>query len=67
MPFQPDWDKQVYLCVVPCKDSVACHWRRQTLCSTLGDMFKALGSNHSASDIYYFYRTRKIVARKMKK
>ena len=65
--FQPDWDKQVHLCVVPCKGSVACHWRRQTICSTLGDMFKALGTHHSASEIYYFYKTRKIVARKMRR
>ena len=66
--FHPDWDKQVYLCVVPCKDPwVIYHWRRETLCTTLGDMFKALGPNHSAREIYYFYRSRKIVARKMMK
>ena len=67
VPFQPDWDKQVYFCVVPCKASVSYHWRRWTLCSTLGDMFMSLGVYYTASEIYDFYRTRRIVARKVER
>ena len=65
VPFMPNWDKQQYLCVVPCRASNDSHWRREMLCSTLGDMFKALGTEHSASTIYYFYLTRKIATRKV--
>ena len=61
----PDWDNQKYLCVVPCKASHDWHWLRQTLCSTLGQMFKVLGKEHTAFDIYQFYMTRKIVVRKV--
>ena len=38
---------------------------RQTLCSALGQMFKVLGKEHTAEDIYQFYMTRKIVVRKV--
>ena len=61
----PDWSNQQYLCVVPCQDAYTHHWLRSTLCSTLGDMFKALGKEHSASAIYTFYMSRKQVVRKV--
>jgi len=63
--FLPDWDNQKYLCVVPCKSSAGWHWLRQTLCTTLGQMFKVLGKEHTAYDIYKFYMSRKIVVRKL--
>ena len=43
----PDWDRQKYLCVVPCRTRDDKHWRREMLCSTLGDMFRVLGKDHS--------------------
>ena len=64
-PFLPDWDRQKYLCVVPCRAREDCHWRREMLCSTLGDMFRVLGKEHSAASIYDFYQTRKIAVRKL--
>ena len=63
--FLPDWDNQKYLCVVPCKSSSLWHWLRRTLCTTLGQMFKVLGKEHTAYDIYKFYMSRKIVVRKL--
>ena len=41
------------------------HWLRQTLCTTLGQMFKVLGKEHTAFDIYQFYMSRQIVVRKV--
>jgi len=64
-PLLPDWDRQKYLCVVPCRAREDCHWRREMLCSTLGDMFRVLGKEHSAASIYDFYQTRKIAVRKL--
>jgi hypothetical protein len=61
--FLHDWDNQKYLCVVPCKSSSLWHWLRRTLCTTLGQMFKLLGKEHTAYDIYKIYMTRKIVVR----
>ena len=59
------WHTRTYLCVVDCIFRSNCHWRRVVKCSTLRDMFRALGRRHTAADIYYFYLTRKIVARKV--
>ena len=63
--FMPDWSNQQYLCVVPCRDAYDHHWLRSTDCSTLGDMFAALGKEHSADAIYDFYLSRFQVARKV--
>ena len=63
--FMPDWSNQQYLCVVPCQDAYDHHWLRSTDCSTLGDMFAAIGKEHSAFTIYDFYMSRMQVARKL--
>ena len=55
--FLPDWDNQKYLCVVPCKSSSLWHWLRRTLCTTLRQMFKLLGNEHTAYDTYKFFMT----------
>ena len=65
VPFVPDWGRQTYLCVVPCRARDDGRWRREMLCSTLGDMFRVLGKEHSVDTIYYFYQSMKIVARKL--
>ena len=62
---RPKWSEQTFLCVAPCQGSYKHHWRRRTLCSTLGDMFKALGKDYTAAMIYNFYKSRKIVVRKV--
>ena len=61
----PDWDRQVYLCAVLCRSECNWHWLRNTLCSTLGHLFKVLGKEHTAVDIYQFYLSRKLVVRKV--
>ena len=63
--YMPDWSNQQYLCVVPCRDAYDHHWLRSADCSTLGDMFAALGEEHSADAIYDFYLSRFQVARKV--
>ena len=64
MEFLPDWDRQKYLCVVPCRATEVRHWRRHMLCSTLGQLFRVLGKQHNAASMYYFYNSRKLGVRK---
>ena len=58
----PDWVAQTLRTVVPCVGTDAYEWRRTGQVVTLGTFFLALGRKWSASSIYYFYRTLRIVA-----
>ena len=59
----PDWTKQVTRITCPCMDpDCGYEWARDGMVMTLGELFMVLGKKHTASQIYAFYRTLRIVA-----
>ena len=64
---KPDWPAQVNRCIVPCLNAVTYEWLRKGPVTTLGELFKHVGKNHTAKAIYAFYRTRRLVVVKRKK
>jgi hypothetical protein len=62
----PDWEAQKHRFYVPCMVAPHVHWRREVVCMTLGGLFAVLGHQHDAALLYYFYRTRRVVALKMR-
>ena len=63
---QPDWSKQTNRLFCPC-EWADYHWARYCLATGLGGLFVALGKEYDAAVIYYFYRTRVVVAMKRQK
>ena len=47
--------------------SSKCEWRLDCHCTTLGQLILALGERYAASQIYFFYRTLRIIAVKRRK
>ena len=64
---RPDWASQVTRVRVPCFGTDAFEWRRTGLVVSLGELMRALGVNYTAKQIYYLYRTLRIVALKRSK
>ena len=62
-----DWDKQVTRVRVPCVGTAAFEWVRTGFVVSLGELMRALGLNYTAKQIYYLYRTLRIVAVKRSK
>ena len=52
----PDWAAQCNRCIVPCKGTDRYEWLRKSPVITLGELFKPLGTDHTAKAIYAFYR-----------
>ena len=59
--FLPAWDEQTNRVLVPCKNADEWQWHRSGPVITLGELFMALGKNYTASAIYNFYRTCRLV------
>jgi hypothetical protein len=63
----PDWDHQKFRVIVPCVGTREYHWCRETTLATLGHLLLILGRTYSAAQIYYFYRTLRIVSVRRRK
>ena len=63
----PDWRNQKYRIVVPCKSNEEHAWYRTGLTVSLGEMFLHLGMNWTARQIYYLFRSMRIVGLKRRK
>ena len=63
----PCWRKQHNRCIVPCNDADTHEWLRAGPVTTLGELFKHLGTDHAAKTIYGFYRTCRLIVLKKKK
>ena len=59
--FWPLWSEQQHRFYVPCTGVKEFHWERRCKCTTLGMLFRALGRAFTASCIYYYYLTRRLV------
>ena len=59
---KPNWSQQRHLCYAPCMDAnCGKHWRRGCVCTTLGMLFKVLGSRFDSMQILYFYRSLRVI------
>ena len=47
----PDWSAQRNRCIVPCKNADTHEWLRRGPVATLGELFKDLGTDHTAKEI----------------
>ena len=69
--FMPDWKNQhlrvAVLIMQPDSVRSVCEWRRLCNVTTLGELLVRLGDRYAAEQIYYFYRTLRVVAVKRKK
>ena len=63
----PDWSAQRIRCVLPCQNVSDYEWLRAGPVVTLGELFKHLGTEYTAREIYAFYRTCRVVVLKRKK
>jgi hypothetical protein len=63
----PNWDEQKLRIVVPCRGTQLYEWRRGGPVGTLGELMLKLGEEYDAAQIYYFYRTLRLVALKRRK
>ena len=65
---KPDWAAQVIRCILPCRnaDTHTHEWLREGPVTTLGELFKHLGTDHTAKAIYAFYRKCRLVVLKKK-
>ena len=63
----PCWRKQHNRCIVPCNDADTHEWLRAGPVTTLGELFKHLGTDHAAKTFYGFYRTCRLIVLKRKK
>ena len=62
--FWPAWEEQTNRVLVPCKIAEQWQWHRAGPVITLGELFLALGQSYTASAIYSFYRTLRLVVLK---
>ena len=60
----PHWHKQRYRVIVPCVGTKKYQWHRTGQVVALGELFMALGQTCTASAIYSFYRTCRVVVLK---
>ena len=60
----PDWGRQRYRVLVPCVGTEKYQWHRTGQVVALGELFMALGQTCTASAIYSFYRTCRVVVLK---
>ena len=63
----PNWDAQVIRMRVPCLGTNAFEWHRIGEVVSSGELMQALGKGFTAKQVYYFYRTLRIVALKRPK
>ena len=62
-----DWERQRYRVIVPCVGTQNYQWHRTGQVAALGELFMALGKKWTASAIYAFYRTLRVVVLKRRK
>lgn len=51
----PDWERERHRCFVPTKGNPEKHWERKVKVTSLGTLFRQLGTKFSAADIFEFY------------
>ena len=64
---EPDWEYQTHRFFVPCKDNVQKHWARETFVTTLGLLFRHLGDQYTATDLYMYYCSCRLTSVKFQK
>ena len=64
---EPDWEYQTHRFFVPCRGNVQKHWARETLVTTLGLLFRHLGDQYTATDLYMYYCSCRLTSVKFQK